>query len=152
MKQKKYSESKINRAQKFLSKYELSFDDLDESQKKIVINYTGVQKLYWLCFLVLASSLILWSFLAYTEYQTADSGIDQISKVQISATESSLLFYYGKVCFKWGLTFGLYSCFAFLMLVYIILTWVGLRAKFQLLDAFLPSLKQSFGDDKFSNN
>jgi len=151
MKQKKYSESKVKTAQNFLSKYDLTFDSLDEAQKKVLVNYTSVQKQFLLCLIIFTGSLIIWSFIAYAEYQLANSAIDEIGKISIQENEDTL-HRYGKLCFRFGFNFGLYSFVALMMLVCIISYSAGLKAKSQILNAFLPALKQSSNNDNTSSN
>ena len=151
MKPKKYSESKIETAQNFLSKYDLSFESLDESQKEILIGYTQARKNLMLIFCLLFFGLAVNSVGAYISYQTTDSGIKEIIKTIELNTESAL-FIYGKSCFWWGFTFSLYLFVALLMLVYISLIALSFKGRCKYLNAFLPALKQSFDNDKNPSN
>lgn len=151
MKQKKYSESKIKTAQDFLSRYEVSFDALNERQKKNVVGYVTIKKLLALSLSALVFALVVFSVMAYVTYQKADSRIIDISKTSTFENEDALLIY-GKTCFKWGFNVGLYSFTAFMMLIYIIFTSVGISTKFYILDAFLPALKQSSDDNQIPSN
>jgi hypothetical protein len=142
---KKYSESKIKAAQKFLSKYNLSFDALDEPQKQVVISYTYLRNFLTVCLIALTFGLVVFSVLAYVYYNRAYATIDQISNLS-SPSKAIDLRTYGESCFGRGINFGVHSIGAFMMLIYIVLFLAGLRGKFQMLNAFLPALKHPSGN------
>ena len=151
MKQKKYSESKIKTAQKFLSKYDLSFNALDEYQKQSVVKYTSVQKYLTLCLIVYLFSMIVFITGTYLYYTRAQAGIDKV--IELSASGEIInARKYGDFCFDKGVLFGSSSFTALYMLISTIILPLTLRQKQQTLDAFLPALKQSPDDNKISSN
>lgn len=150
MKKQKYSESKIETAQKFLSEYDLSFDSLNEVQQRIIVNYTYSRKYYLLCLVLFIFGMIVFSSGAYIVFQTTGSGIDELIKMSILENIDSLCLY-GKIYFKSGLVCGLYIFGAFFMLANIIFISTCLQAKFQMLNTFLPAIKYIPDNDKTSN-
>jgi len=151
MKQKKYSESKIKTAQKFISKYDLSFDSLNELQKKAVISYTYGQKGLTLCLVIFLFSMAVSIVGAYLFYTRAQTGIDKISELSASG-EIINLHEYGQFCFERGCSLGMHSFLALYMLLLSIILPLILRQKRQILDAFLPAIKQSSNDDNTPSN
>lgn len=151
MKPKKYSESKIKTANKFLSKYELTFDSLDQNQKQSVTKYTSFRKCLFL-FLVadffFMTIFITKAYLCHTRAQTElDRIIESLSPEQITnAREFSSFF------FEQGLLVGVLSFSALIMLIYIFLLLKGTRGRFQTINAFLPALKQSSDNEQVTSN
>ena len=150
MKQKKYSESKIITAQKFLSKYELSFDGLNESQKGIVIGYTQAKKHLLLCVILLTLGIIVCSISAYISYESVKYFIGVNCDLS-TIKDNDALRSFGKACFGLGFGSCLYSCVACLMLIYIIVISITLKTKRQILDAFLPVIEQPSDNDQIPN-
>ncbi len=151
MKQEKYSESKIKIAQLFLSKYDLSFDSLNKLQKKVVVNYTSVQKLFGLSLAALIFALTVFSAMAYLSYSQSESRIEKVVELSLSG-ESINLDKFGHSSFSLGFTIGAQSCTAFAMLLYIIMLLLTSKLRGQVFDVFLPALKQSSDDDENSSN
>ncbi|MHC4552687.1 MAG: hypothetical protein ACYSUT_07970 [Planctomycetota bacterium] len=152
MNQKKYSESKIKTAQKFLSKYDLSFNILNESQKKSVVRHTQGRKYLLLCLVTYIFGMTVCVIGAYLYYARAQTGIDKI--VELSASGEAInLRKYGVFCFEKGLLVGM-SCFSALyILMFTIILPLIMRQKRQILNAFLPALKQPpINDNEEPNN
>ncbi len=147
MKQKKYSDSKIKTAQKFLSKYDLPFETLDESQKKVVINYTGVKKLFWLVLAALIFGFVVDFWGACLIYSHSQTIFDQAAERSASA-EKINLHTDERLCFMQGFTVGLEACAALVMLSCIIMFIMISRWRGQVFDAFLPSLKNNIDNDQ----
>jgi len=151
MKQKKYSESKIKTAQKFLSKYDLTFDDLDEPQKKAVVRQAYGQKYLILCLVVFTFGLITSIVGTYLTYNRTHTYIDKI--VELSASGEVInLDKYGAFCFEKGSLVGMHSSCVLYTLLFIITLPLILKVKHQILDAFLPSLKQPSDGNKNPSN
>ena len=151
MKQKKYSESKVRTAQKFLSKYAIPFDSLDEKQRKVVISYTYGQKLLTLCLVLFSFSLAVSIVGAYLFYTRAQNGIDKITELSVSG-EAINLHEYGHFCFDKGCSLGMHSFLALYMLLLIIMLPLILKSKRQILDAFLPAIRQSAENEQIPSN
>jgi hypothetical protein len=147
MKRKQYSESKIKTAQKFLSKYNLTINDLTEQQKKIVVGYTYVKKYFSLFLILLMLSAIVFSIGAFISFQSVKYFIGV--NCDLSAIkDNDALRSFGKACFGLGFGFCLYSSVACLMLIYAIINSIVLRTKSKILTAFLPTLKQTSDDNE----
>ena len=151
MKQKKYSESKIKTAQKFLSKYDLSFNALDEQQKDSVVKYTFARKHLILCLATYIFSMTVFIIAAYLYYTRAQTGIDKIIELSASGEIINARIY-GDFCFDKGVLFGMSSFIALYMLMFTIILPLTMRQKRQIIDAFLPALKQSSDNEQITSH
>ena len=151
MKQKKYSESKIKTAQEYLSKFDLTFESLNEPQKKLVVNHTSVQKLFGLSLATLIFALTVFSVIAYIGYSQSESRIEKVAELSLSG-ESVNLKKFGNSSFSRGASVGAQSCVAFVMFLNIIMLVFTSKWRGQVFNVFLPALKQSSDNDKIPSN
>ena len=151
MKQKKYSESKIKTAQKFLSKYELTFDNLNALQKNVIVNYTSTQKYFALSLFTLIIGSIIFALGAYYYYESSFSIINDVTE-KFASVETFDLYEFGKICLERGSLIGLYSLVAFVQFLNVILILLFSKRRGQVFDAFLPALKRTSDDNKTPSN
>lgn len=142
MKPKKYSEFKIKATNKFLSKYNLTFDNLNELQQKATVSYTYHRKFLFFGLVVLLLAIIIFSYWAFVSYLSVGYFVGESSDPSTLTPQLR-----GKACFGLGLCAGATALTAFyLFLNALIFPWV-LRQKRQIFDAFLPSLNQSSNNE-----
>lgn len=142
MKKKVYSVSKIKTAQKFLSKYDLTFESLNEQQKESVVNYTYGRKYTKAGVWLLICCLIFFIAGAYLCYARTLTIYDQVAKASDSG-EIINLHNYGKLCFGRGFIVGVFICAAFFALSNLTAIPLILKVNHKIFDAFLPIIKQS---------
>lgn len=145
MKPKKYTESKIKAADKFLSKYGLSFDALDEQQKIAVVRYCYPKKILWFAILGFSVGCIACLTMAYLLYTKAHAWIE--SKSELFLTPFPFIEEFGNSSFIAGFFVAIYTFTAFLLFIYIIVIPFDVKWRGQVLNAFLPSLKQKQASD-----
>ena len=143
MKPKKYSESKIKTANKFLSKYNLSFEDLNEEQKRFTIKYTYSTKglVFYLSILLLG--VLIFSLQGFIASESINYFIGKGTDLANYELESD-----GKICFALGFISCFFYFIASLLLLYGILLPILKKNKLKSLDAFLPDLRLTPINDK----
>ena len=146
MKQKKYSEAKIKSSKEFLSKYNLTFDALDEEQKLAVVRYSYPKKILWLATLSLLVGFIACSVMVYLHYTKTYTSIENTAELIPFMKENS------KSSFIDGFFVGTQTFAAIMFFIYIITIPFTLKWRWQVLNAFLPIIKQSANHEQTPSN
>jgi hypothetical protein len=137
----KYPKKTLVAAGKFLAGYQLDLKALTEQQKTIVLSYFYFRKYLVIVFSSLAFSLAVFIFSSFIWYGRAQQLITKSDQVEIN------LHTYGQWCFEKGILFGVCSIASLVMLLYIVMIPLQLRAKTKILNAFLPFLKKPAPND-----
>ena len=147
---KKYSESKIQNAQRFLADYNLTFESLDAKQKDAVVNFTFSKKYLTLCLVVLFLGLAVFISGAYLFHSRSLTIFDNVSAASESG-ETINLHKYGKLCLVRGFMVGVFACAAFFTLINLLNLPFLLKVQSKIFNAFLPPLKQHSSDNEISS-
>lgn len=146
----KYSNSQLAAAEKFLAKYGLTLDSLDEPQKKTVVAYANSRRWLTLCLIVFGFGLVVSITGVYLVTNRTYEWISQISE-RVQSGEVVNPHFYGVHCFKRGFSVGMHAFGGLYILCSIVILPILLRQKRQIISAFLPVLKSQSTDELPSN-
>jgi hypothetical protein len=135
----KYSKVTEAAANRFLSAYHLTLEQLTAVQQKQVVIYLRARKWWPWLVLVFMIGMIVFGFCALGEYLKIQKFIGEVVIISASGTEIDWQKVSG-FSLEQGFIVGANALTAIYMVMFSILVSLGIRNQKRLLDAFLPSI------------
>lgn len=139
MKPATYSKTIQAAANRFLSDYHLTFEQLTELQKKQVVSYIQVKRWWPLTLLVFLACMIVFGCITWIKYSETQAVIEKLAIMFYSGKEIDLR-KFSSISLEQGIIMGFYALSTPYMILFIIFVPMNIRGQKLLLKAFLPSI------------
>jgi hypothetical protein len=134
-----YSKAVQSAANRFLSDYHLTLEQLTEAQQKHVFHYIRINKWWLWILLIFLFGIIVSGYGALGEYLKIQKFIGEAVILSASGTEID----WQKICsfsFEQGFLIGIYAFNVVYFIMLTILVPININGQKRTLDAFLPAL------------